>query len=108
MKPAASWVRALSRLPQRLLIALVLGYRLLFKAWLGSACRFEPTCSAFALQALRQHGALAGGSLAAGRLLRCHPWCQGGVDPVPQQPAGLFTRLGLGERNPSPEQKKLS
>jgi uncharacterized protein len=96
------------RLPQQVLIGLVLTYRLLFKPWLGNACRFEPTCSAYALQALWQHGALAGGSLAAGRLLRCHPWCQGGIDTVPQHPGGLFTRLGLGQRGPQPEHKNLT
>ena len=90
------WLEALVRVPQRVLILLVQGYRLLLKPWLGNACRFEPTCSAYALQALQQHGALAGGTLAAGRVLRCHPWCDGGLDPVPARPPGLFTRLGLG------------
>lgn len=83
-------------LPQRGLIAIVQGYRLFFKAWLGNACRFEPSCSAYALQALQRHGALAGGTLSAARVLRCHPWCAGGCDPVPQQLPRLFTRLGLG------------
>ena len=86
-------------LPQRVLMGLVQGYRLLFKAWLGSACRFEPSCSAYALQALQQHGAARGSVLTVGRLLRCHPYCDGGCDPVPQNfknpAAGLFTRLGL-------------
>jgi uncharacterized protein len=108
MSLAQSLAQALTRLPQRLLVGLVLGYRLLLKPWLGNACRFEPTCSAYALQALRQHGALAGGSLAAGRLLRCHPWCQGGIDQVPQRPPGLFTRLGLGERDSPLDKKKLT
>jgi putative membrane protein insertion efficiency factor len=80
-------------LPQRLLIGLVRGYRLFFSPWLGSACRFEPTCSRYALQALQCHGALIGASLTVGRLLRCHPWCNGGCDPVPAQPPRLFTRL---------------
>jgi putative membrane protein insertion efficiency factor len=62
---------------------LVRGYRLLLKPWLGSACRFEPTCSAYTLQALQQHGAVRGTALGAWRLLRCHPWCDGGCDPVP-------------------------
>ena len=53
---------------QRLLIALVKGYRLLLSPWLGSACRFEPTCSAYSLQALQQHGAAAGTWLTLGRL----------------------------------------
>lgn len=80
-------------LAQRVLVGLVQGYRLLFKPWLGNACRFEPTCSAYALQALRQHGALTGSALAAARVLRCHPWCNGGCDPVPATPR-LFTRIG--------------
>ena len=70
-----------------MLIALVRGYRLLLSPWLGSACRFEPTCSAYALQALEQHGAAAGSYLTLRRLVRCHPWCDGGHDPVPIAPA---------------------
>lgn len=86
-------------LPRRVLIALVQGYRLLLSPWLGSGCRFEPTCSAYALGALQRHGAAAGSRLTLGRLARCHPWCDGGHDPVPaERPAGLFTRLLL--RNP--------
>lgn len=93
--------RALWLAPRDLLLLLVRGYRLLLKPCLGNACRFEPTCSAYALQALQQHGALAGAGLSASRLLRCHPWCEGGCDPVPQQPPRLFSRLGLGRRAPS-------
>ncbi len=78
---------------QRLLIALVRGYRLLLSPWLGSACRFEPTCSRYALEALERHGAAGGSYLAARRLLRCHPWCDGGHDPVPTEPVRLFTHL---------------
>ncbi|MDP2004843.1 MAG: membrane protein insertion efficiency factor YidD [Rubrivivax sp.] len=85
--------------PRRLLMLLVRGYRLLLKPWLGNACRFEPTCSAYALQALERHGALAGTALTGWRILRCHPWCDGGCDAVPENlprpTAGLFTRLGL-------------
>jgi putative membrane protein insertion efficiency factor len=84
---------AIVALPRRALIALVRGYRFALKPWLGSACRFEPTCSAYALQALERHGALAGSALSAGRLLRCHPWCQGGLDPVPERAPRLFTRF---------------
>ena len=73
----------LSTLPQRGLVLIVKGYRLLLSPWLGSQCRFEPTCSAYALQALQDHGAGAGSYLAARRILRCHPWCDGGFDPVP-------------------------
>ena len=79
-----------------LLMALVRGYRLLLSPWLGSSCRFEPTCSAYSLQALDRYGAAAGSYLTVRRLARCHPWCQGGLDPVPQElPRGmrLFSRL---------------
>ncbi len=81
------------RLPQVLLTGLVRGYRFFLKPWLGNACRFEPTCSAYALQALERHGALVGSYLMTTRILRCHPWCDGGCDPVPDQPPRLFTRL---------------
>lgn len=84
-------------LPRQTLIFVVRGYRLLLKPWLGNACRFEPTCSQYALDALQRHGAIAGAALGTGRLLRCHPWCAGGCDPVPQQLPGLFRRLGLGD-----------
>jgi len=78
------------RLPQRFLIALVRGYRLLLSPWLGSQCRFYPTCSAYALEALQSHGAAGGAYLAARRVLRCHPWCAGGHDPVPRAGRRLF------------------
>ena len=87
---------ALARGPQQLLIGLVRGYRLLLKPWLGNACRFEPTCSAYTLLALQRHGALRGSWLGTTRLLRCHPWCDGGCDPVPDTlaPLSRFGRLG--------------
>ncbi|HMW24032.1 MAG TPA: membrane protein insertion efficiency factor YidD [Burkholderiaceae bacterium] len=80
-------------MPQRLLIGLVRGYRLLLSPWLGSACRFEPTCSVYALGALDGHGALRGSVLTVARIGRCHPWCRGGHDPVPKPGTGLFTAL---------------
>jgi putative membrane protein insertion efficiency factor len=75
------------------LIALVRGYRLLLSPWLGSACRFTPTCSAYALAALERHGSAAGSYLTLARLARCHPWCAGGIDEVPAQPPALFRRF---------------
>jgi putative membrane protein insertion efficiency factor len=82
---------AIATLPQRVLIALVRGYRLLLSPWLGSACRFTPTCSAYALEALQRHGAAAGSYLALRRILRCHPGCTGGCDPVPAERPRLFS-----------------
>jgi len=78
---------------KRLLMLLVRGYRLLLSPWLGSSCRFEPTCSAYALQALDTHGAAAGTYMTVHRLMRCQPWCQGGHDPIPEQAPHLFTAL---------------
>ena len=85
-------------LAQHALIGLVKAYRLVLSPWLGSACRFTPTCSAYALQALQEHGAAAGAYLAAARIARCHPWCAGGADPVPQAKPRIFAFL---------QQKKL-
>ena len=82
----------LFHVPQKLLILLVKGYRLFLSAWIGNVCRFTPSCSAYSLQALQDHGALAGSYLTVRRLARCHPWCNGGHDPVPTRVPGLFTR----------------
>lgn len=85
-----------------LLIALVKAYRLFLSPWLGSSCRFEPTCSRYALQALEHHGAAAGTYLTVARIARCHPWCSGGLDPVPAQAPRLFGRLfSSSEKNAS-------
>jgi len=87
-------VTSVTRLPQVALIGMVKAYRLLISPALGSNCRFEPSCSAYALQALNQHGAMAGSCLTLRRLGRCHPWCEGGYDPVPPpKPASFFSRL---------------
>jgi uncharacterized protein len=75
------------------LITLVKAYRLLLSPWLGNSCRFEPSCSAYAVAALEQHGALAGSYLTAHRLVRCQPWCEGGHDPVPAKAPTLFSHL---------------
>lgn len=76
-----------------LLLALVKAYRLCLSPWLGSNCRFEPTCSRYALTALELHGAAAGSYLTLRRLLRCHPGCVGGHDPVPAEKPRIFSRL---------------
>ena len=67
----------------RLLIALVRAYRYLLSPWWGGQCRFTPTCSEYAIEALRDHGAWRGSGLALRRISRCHPWHEGGYDPVP-------------------------
>ena len=87
---------------RRLLLSLVKGYRLFLSPWLGSSCRFEPTCSLYSLQALEQHGAAIGSYLTVARIARCHPWCAGGSDPVPAVSPRLFGRLiSPSEKKPS-------
>ena len=98
-------LRAAMALPQSALVLLVKGYRLLLSPSLGSSCRFEPSCSAYSLEALQRHGAVAGTGLTLWRLVRCHPWCDGGHDPVPPRVPRLFTRLGLGADDPLSHRK---
>ena len=69
---------------QKILILLIQGYRLLISPLLGNHCRFHPTCSCYAHDAIRTYGAGRGGWLALRRLLRCHPWHTGGFDPLPE------------------------
>ena len=76
---------AVGRLLAWPLLALVQLYRIAISPWLGANCRFEPTCSEYALQALREHGAFRGSWLAAKRIGRCHPWGGSGYDPVPDK-----------------------
>ncbi len=87
----ATWVA-------RVLLLGLEAYRLLLSPWIGNACRFEPTCSRYAKEAIEVHGAAAGTYLGARRLLRCHPWCDAGADPVPSpqqfsKRRGILTRL---------------
>jgi putative membrane protein insertion efficiency factor len=89
-------------LPQRILLGVVRAYRFFLSPWLGSSCRFEPTCSAYALQALQQHGAATGSYLTLRRLARCHPWCEGGHDPVPFQRNALFSQTTPSREKTSP------
>ena len=74
----------------------VRAYRLIFSPWVGFNCRYQPTCSAYALEALEKHGALKGGWLAAKRIGRCHPWGGHGYDPVPD--AGIHEHRTLEDR----------
>lgn len=78
-------LQALGRLlawPLRGLVAL---YRVAISPWLGNNCRFEPSCSAYAMEALEVHGAFRGTALIARRIARCHPWGGSGYDPVPEK-----------------------
>lgn len=68
---------------RRVLRGLIRGYQMTLSGYLGSACRFSPSCSQFMLEAIEKHGSLRGVGLGAQRLSRCHPFHRGGFDPVP-------------------------
>jgi len=68
---------------RKLLILSIRAYSYLLSPFLGNHCRYSPTCSQYAREAIETHGALRGLWLALRRVLRCHPWSRGGVDPVP-------------------------
>ncbi len=76
-------LNALGRLLAWPLLLLVQIYRHTVSPLLGANCRYQPTCSAYAIEALRLHGAFRGTALAARRIARCHPWGESGYDPVP-------------------------
>lgn len=65
------------------LAAPIRAYRVILSPWIGNGCRFQPTCSAYALDALSRHGGIRGAWLTTRRICRCHPWGGHGYDPVP-------------------------
>ena len=65
------------------LVGCIRGYQRFISPYLGAHCRFSPTCSQYAIDAIRKHGAVAGVGYALWRILRCQPFCKGGYDPVP-------------------------
>jgi putative membrane protein insertion efficiency factor len=67
---------------KRIIVALLRGYQRVLSPLLGPACRYVPSCSEYAIEAVERQGALLGGAKAAWRLLRCHPFARGGYDPV--------------------------
>ncbi len=78
-------LRGVSKLLAWPLILMLRFYRVAISPWLGPNCRFDPSCSAYAIEALSIHGVVKGTGLAAKRIARCHPWGSSGYDPVPPQ-----------------------
>lgn len=76
-------MRFVRELPKRMMLALLRFYKREISPMLPDACRFRPTCSEYAMQAIQKYGVLKGGYLAIRRILRCHPFHPGGYDPVP-------------------------
>lgn len=81
---------------QKILIVLIKSYRSYISPFFLPSCRFQPTCSQYALQAVQKFGAIKGSWLAIKRIMRCHPFHPGGYDPVPD----------LGDRNPQKDTNK--
>ncbi len=81
-------VMSCTNFANKILIQLIKGYQWLLSPVLGQSCRFYPSCSQYAVEAIHQHGALHGGWLILRRICRCHPWHAGGCDPVPVKSAG--------------------
>ena len=79
--------------PKNLFIALVKLYRLCISPWFSPCCRFQPTCSSYAQEALEEHGLIKGLFLSFLRIIRCHPFCKGGYDPVPRKKASNASQL---------------
>jgi len=79
-------------LPAEILAGAVRVYQLTLRGVIGSHCRFEPSCSHYAIEALHTHGALRGTALATRRILRCNPWHPGGFDPVPEVSPSLSSK----------------
>ena len=89
MRPLRALAQLGSRAAVLLLLVSIQAYRLLLSPLLGGCCRYEPSCSAYALEAVTRHGPLRGTWLALRRVLRCHPFRPGGYDPVPSEaPSG--------------------
>lgn len=80
------WRRRVLGAPARLLVVLLRGYQIYVSPAFPPVCRFHPTCSTYAIEALQRHGALRGSWLTLRRLLKCAPWHPGGIDPVPARP----------------------
>ncbi len=76
----------MAKLIQTGLIGLIRVYQLLISGFLGHRCRFIPSCSTYTQESIRIHGSLKGSFIGLKRIVRCHPWCPGGIDPVPLLP----------------------
>lgn len=93
-------MNAVRRAPRRAVAAALRAYRAVVSPLYGPTCRFYPSCSAYALEAVEHHGVLRGGWLATRRLARCHPWNSGGVDDVPGHDQWVAARAENGAPGP--------
>ena len=83
VESAPVWARPLVLAPRNVCIAILSVYRATISPLYGDVCRYYPSCSRYALEAIQEHGAIKGIWLGSRRLARCHPWAKGGIDDVP-------------------------
>ena len=83
-------------LPRNVGVILLRAYRAVISPLYGDVCRYYPSCSAYALGAVQEHGLVVGSALAARRLARCHPWAEGGIDDVPLKRKRRYTVTSFG------------
>jgi len=98
-------LRTVWRLPALSLLAFFRAWQLFVSPLYGQTCRFYPSCSAYGVEAVRRHGAVRGAWLTARRLLRCHPWNPGGVDPVPPKGRAVCSD---GHDESTPPQRRVA
>ncbi|MET0412570.1 MAG: membrane protein insertion efficiency factor YidD [Polyangiaceae bacterium] len=102
---ASDLARFLPLVPRNAALSLLHGYRATISHTYGDVCKYYPSCSAYAVGAVQQHGAVKGSALAAARIARCHPWAKGGIDDVPPHkdfryeltPRGFVVPVPLGK-----------
>lgn len=107
---ASAVLTSIPLVPRNLGLALLHGYRATISHVYGDVCKYYPSCSAYAVGAVQQHGLLKGSALTARRLARCHPWAQGGIDDVPLHRSfrheltrhGFVVPSAEGAGNPAP------
>lgn len=102
---ASGILRTVPLLPRNAVLALLHGYRATISHTYGDVCKYYPSCSAYAVGAVQQHGAIKGAALTAARLARCHPWAVGGVDDVPPHKSFRHALTPHGFVVPSPSGK---
>ncbi|ODA89338.1 membrane protein insertion efficiency factor YidD [Leifsonia xyli subsp. xyli] len=89
-------ISAVLLVPRNLAVLVLRGYRAVFSPFYGDVCRYYPSCSAYTLQAVQEHGVIFGGYLGVCRILRCHPWAAGGVDDVPLRGKRRYRMTAFG------------
>jgi putative membrane protein insertion efficiency factor len=102
---ASELLRSIPLLPRNLALSLLHGYRATISHTYGDVCKYYPSCSAYAVGAVQQHGAVVGSALTAARLARCHPWAKGGIDDVPPRKGFSYGLTRHGFVVPTPPGK---